>query len=86
VIEQKPVEKDFVGILQSAQIDVPLKVIVLSFVGFVSADDLLLEALDLRWEKSVQAELASLLFRECRTLVQPLAVQEIHSAREIRKT
>jgi hypothetical protein len=64
---------------------VSLQVIVLSLVGLVSADDLLLKALDLRWEKSVQAQLASLLFRERCAFVQPLAVEEIHPAGDIRK-
>jgi hypothetical protein len=63
---------------------VSLQVVVLSFVGLVNADDLLLKALDVRWEKSVQAELASLLFRERCAFVHPLAVQEIHPTGDIR--
>jgi hypothetical protein len=47
---------------------------------------LLLKALDMRWEKSVQAKLASLLLRERRAFVQPLPVEKIHPAREIRRT
>jgi hypothetical protein len=53
VIEQEPVEEDFVRILERAQINVPLQVIVLSFVSLVSTDELLLKALDVRRKKSV---------------------------------
>jgi hypothetical protein len=38
-----------------------------------------------RLEKSFQAELASLLLRKCRAFVQPLVVEEIHPAGNIRK-
>jgi hypothetical protein len=85
MIEQKTVEKDFVGILQSAQIDMPLQVVVLSFVGLVSANDLLFKALAVWREKSVQAKLPSLLLRERRAFVQELPVEEIHPAGNIRK-
>jgi hypothetical protein len=86
VVEQKPVEEDFVGILQGAQINVPLQVVVFSLIGLVSADDLLLKALDVRRQKSVQAKLASLLLRERRAFVQPWAFEEIHAARGFRQT
>jgi hypothetical protein len=36
-------------------------------------------------EEPKQAELASLLLREGRAFVQPLAIEEIHSAGDIRK-
>jgi len=42
VVEEKLVEENFVSILQSAQIDVSLQVVVLVLVGLVSADYLLL--------------------------------------------
>jgi hypothetical protein len=85
VIQEKPVKKDLVGILERAQIDVSLQVVVLSLVGLVSADDLLFKALDVRREEAVQAKLASFLVRESCAFVQPLAVEEIHPARRIRK-
>jgi hypothetical protein len=47
---------------------------------------LLIKPLDLRWEKPVQAKLASFVFRERRAFVQPWAVEEIHPARNIRPT
>jgi hypothetical protein len=69
VVEEKPVEQDFVAVLQGAQIDVPLEVVVLSLVGLISADYLSIEALDVRRKQSVQAEHASLFLRERRTFV-----------------
>jgi hypothetical protein len=86
VVEKKFVKEDLVGVLQSTQINVPLQVIVFLLVGFVSADNLLLKALDVRREKSVQAKLASLPSRESRTFVHSLAVEEIHPVRRIRET
>jgi hypothetical protein len=53
VFERKPVEKDFVRILQRTQIDVSLEVVVLSLVGLVSADQLLVDARDVGRQKSV---------------------------------
>jgi hypothetical protein len=83
VVEQQPIEEHFVRILQSAQIDVSLQVVVLSLVGAVSTDDLLINALDVGRQKAVQAELASLLHRKGRAFVQTLAVEEIHPAGQI---
>ena len=83
MVEEKPVEEDFVGILQRAQIDMPLQVIVLSLVRLVRAHHLLIEGLDLRRQQSVQAKLASLLFGERRAFVQQRAVEEIHPGWEI---
>jgi hypothetical protein len=61
----------------------PLQVIVLSLVGLVGADHSLIKGLDVRRQKSVQAMRAPFLLRERCAFVQPLAVQEIHPAREI---
>jgi hypothetical protein len=83
VVAQKPVKEDLVGILQSAQVDVSLQVVVLSLVGLVGADHLLLQSLDVRGQKPVQAKLASFVLCERCTSIQPLAVQEIHPAKGI---
>jgi hypothetical protein len=83
VVGLKPVEEDFVGILQSAQIDVSLQVVVLSLAGLVRAYYLLLKALDMRRQQPVQAKHAPFVRCERGAFVQPLAVQEIHAARDI---
>ncbi len=77
VVEEEPVEEDFVGVLQGAQVDVPLEVVVFPTVGLVGADHLLIQALDLRRQQPVQAEPAPLALRECRALVQGRVVEEI---------
>ena len=48
VIEEQPVEEDFVGVLESAQIDVALQVVGLPLIRFVRAKRLFLERLDVR--------------------------------------
>jgi len=86
VIEQELVEEDFVRILQRTQIDVSLQVIVLSLVGLISADDLLLQALDVRRKKSVQLKLVSLLLGKRCAFIQSWVVDEIHPARDVGQT
>jgi hypothetical protein len=86
VVEQKPVEEDFVSVLQRAQVDMPLQVVVLSLVGLVGADYLLFDALDMRRQKPVQAKFAAFLLRKCRAFVQLVAIEEIHSADDARHT
>jgi hypothetical protein len=86
VVEEKPVEEDLVGILESAQIDMSLEVIVLSLVGLVRATYLLTEVFDMRWKKTVQAKRASLLLCERRSLIHLLASEEIHPAWNIGQT
>ena len=66
VVEEEPVEEDLVGVLQGAQVDVPLEVVVLAPVGLVRADHLLVQALDLRRQEAVQAEPDPLVLRERR--------------------
>jgi hypothetical protein len=83
VVEEKPVEEDFVGVLQSAQIYMSLEVVVLSLVGLIRTHQLLIEALDMRRQKPVQAKLAPFVLRERCAFVQPLAVQKIHAMRDI---
>jgi len=48
VIEEQPVEQHFVGVLQRAQIDMALEVILLPLIRLVGTQDLLIETLDLR--------------------------------------
>ena len=43
VVEEEPVEEDPVGILQSGQIDMPLKLIVLPLVALIRPDALLIK-------------------------------------------
>ena len=61
VVEKKPVKEDLVRVLQGAQVDMPLQVVVFSLVGLISADDLLIKRLDLRRKKPVQAKFRALL-------------------------
>jgi len=56
-----------------------LEVVVLSLVGLVCARCLVVETLDLRRQKSVQAEGGAFLIRERGAFVQTLAVQELHA-------
>jgi hypothetical protein len=84
VIEKEFVEEDLVRVLQSAQIDVSLEVIVFSLVGFISAHRLFFECLYIRWKKAVKAKRGALLLGERCTLVQRLLVEEIHPAWGIR--
>jgi hypothetical protein len=86
VSEEKFVEQDFVCILKTAQIDMPLQVVIFSLVSLISTDDLLLKALYLRRKKSVQAKSCSLSLRESCTFVQQRIVEEIHPTRNIRPT
>ena len=58
VIEQQPVEEHLVGVLEGAQVDVPLEVVVLAPVGLVGPDHLLVERLDVRRQQPVQAQAA----------------------------
>src|SRR5277367_5992920 len=83
VVEQKPVEEHFVGVLQGAQVDVSLKVVVFSFVGLVGADHLFLKAFYVWRQKSMQSERVSFFFRERRSLVQHLAAKQVHSTRNV---
>ena len=83
VVEQEPVEEDLVGVLQRAQVDVPLQVVVLALVGLVGAGHLLVQALDLRRQQPVQAELAPLVLRERRALVQDRAVEEVDATNDV---
>jgi hypothetical protein len=62
----------------------PLQVVVFSLVGCVGADRLLLKIFHARRKKPMQAKLASFLFRERGSFVQPLVVEEIHPARGVR--
>jgi hypothetical protein len=50
-------------------------------MGVISSIQLLLEAFDLRRQKAMQAQLASLLLRERRAFIQPLVVKEVHPAK-----
>ena len=86
VVEKKPVKEDLVGVLQGAQVDVPLQVVVFSLVSLISAHDLLVQRLDLRRQKPVQAKLGALRVAERRTFVQQRAIEEIHPARGIGDT
>ena len=86
VVEKKSVEEDLVRVLQSAQVDMPLQVVVFSLVSLIGADDLLVKGLDMRRKKPVQAKFCALLFRESCAFVQTLPIEEIHAARNIRPT
>ena len=77
MVEEEPVEEDLVGVLQRAQVDVPLQVVVFAPVGLVGSHRLLVQALDLRRQQAVQAELVPLVLRERSAFVPDRAVEEI---------
>jgi len=56
MVEKQPVEKDFVGVLELAQIDVPLEIVWLAKIGFVSAGGLLFDGLNDWGEKTVESQ------------------------------
>ena len=70
VIEQEPVEENLVGVLQSAQLDVALQVVVLAVTGLVGANHLVVEGLDMGRQAPVQAEAAPFLLLERGALVE----------------
>ena len=83
VIEEQPVEENFVRVLERAQIDVALEVVRLSLVGLVRAYRLLIKRLHVRWQEAVQAERCPFRVRERRALVEALAVEKVHATREL---
>jgi len=71
VIEEQAIEEDLVGVLERAQVNMTLEVFVLSLVGLVCARCLAVETLDLRRQKSVQAQGGTFLIRERVPLFRP---------------
>src|SRR6266851_3267776 len=54
VVEKETIEENFVGVFESAEIDVALEIVIFALVGSIGAGDLLVECLDLRRQESVQ--------------------------------
>jgi hypothetical protein len=64
VLEKKSIEEDLVVILQSAQLYVPVEIVLLSRVGLMPSRDLLLQRFNARRKQSVQPKLSSLCIAE----------------------
>jgi len=62
MFEKQPVKENFVGVLELAEVDVALEIVVLAKIGFVGAGGLLFDGFDDGWKKAVEAK--SLPFRE----------------------
>ena len=76
VFQQQPVEERLVLVLELAKIDMLLQVGRLGTECLVAAGDLVLDRLDLWWQEPQHAQLAPLLERERRALVQQRCVDE----------
>ena len=79
VVEEQPVEEDLVRVLERAQVDVPLEVVGLSRVRFVSARHLLVERFDVRRQEALQSEVASLVLGERRALVHERQIEDFRA-------
>ena len=85
VIRRRLIEEDLVVVLQRAQIDVSLQIVVFSLVSFIGTDDLLFQRLYERREQSVQTKLAALFFGERCPLAQQWSVEKVHPPRDSRR-
>jgi hypothetical protein len=70
MIEEQAVKKNFVGVLQLAEVDVALEVVVLAEIGFVGADGLFFDGFDHGREQAIQAEGLALFMGEGGAFVQ----------------
>jgi len=70
VVEKQAVKKNLVGVLQLAEVDVTLEIVVLTEISFASANGLFFNGFDHRREQAVQAEGLSLLMGEGGAFVQ----------------
>ena len=86
VVEQKAVEEDFVRVLQSTQVDMPLEVVVLSLVSLIGAGDLLVKGFNMRRKEPMQAKFCAFLFGESCAFVQIVPVEKIRAVRNIRRS
>ena len=61
MVNEQPVEKHLVRVLQGAQIHMPGEVVVVAAKRLEGAGSLLLERLDDRWQQAIEPELSALL-------------------------
>jgi hypothetical protein len=85
MIEQEPVKEHLIGVLQGAQKDVPLEVVVFAPVSLVGPHRLLVEALDGRREKSVQAKSAPFFVREGGAFIQIRSLEDCDAREAVRR-
>src|SRR5262249_39644574 len=85
VLEKKAIEENLVVVLQRAQIDVPLQIVILSRIRLICAYDLLLQGFHVWRKQSVQTKLSSLIVSERCAFVQQWRVEQIHSTRHPRR-
>lgn len=80
VIEKKAVEKNLVGVLELAEINVTLEIVVLAQISFLSASGLFFNGFDYRREKPIKAEGLALLRGGGGAFVQGRHLQQRTSA------
>jgi len=88
VIEKQPIEKNLVGVLELAEIDMPLEIVVLTDKGFVGARRLFSNGLHHGREKAIKPEGLALLISKSGAFVQGRRLEEYMSAqmgRELRR-
>ena len=79
--EKEPIEEDFIGVLQLAEIDVAFEVVRFAREGLIGTDALVIKGFDNRRKKTVEAETLALVFGEGGAFVQGRIVEEIHAAK-----
>jgi len=70
MFEKQPVKENFVGVLELAEVDVALEIVVLAKIGFVGAGGLLFDGFDDGREEAVEAKGLALRKSEGSTFVQ----------------
>jgi len=80
VVVKQAIEKNLVGVLELAEINVTLEIVVLAEIGFVGASGLFFNGFDHRREKTIKAEGLALLGGKGGAFVQPRRFQECLSA------
>jgi hypothetical protein len=85
MVEKQAIEKNLVGVLELAEINVTLEIVMLAEISFVGASRLFFDSFDHRREKAIKAEGLALLRGEGSAFVQPRSLQERLSAQMGRK-
>ena len=77
VVEEEPIEEDFVRVLQRTQVDVTFEVVAFALIRLVRACGLLVERFDRWWQEAIETEVRPFLVRKCRTGVDSRIGQEL---------
>jgi hypothetical protein len=70
MVEKQPVEENFVGVLELAEVDVTLEIVGLAEIGFVSTRGLFFDGFDHGREEAVEAQGLALWKSEGRAFVE----------------